>query len=69
MKVLLFGATGMIGQGVLRECVLNADVKRALPRKGFDDDCQKKARSSGRHAEDDLLRSRCAEVATPGARR
>jgi uncharacterized protein YbjT (DUF2867 family) len=26
MKVLLFGATGMIGQGVLRECLLDPDV-------------------------------------------
>lgn len=28
MNVLLFGATGMIGQGVLRECLLDADVER-----------------------------------------
>src|SRR5215470_7641747 len=27
MKVLLFGATGMIGQGVLRECLLAPDVE------------------------------------------
>jgi uncharacterized protein YbjT (DUF2867 family) len=27
MKVLLFGATGMIGQGVLRECLLDPDVE------------------------------------------
>ncbi len=27
MKVILFGATGMIGQGVLRECLLNPDVQ------------------------------------------
>ncbi|GIH05813.1 epimerase [Rhizocola hellebori] len=26
MKVLLFGATGMIGQGVLRECLLDAGI-------------------------------------------
>lgn len=26
MKVLLFGATGMVGQGVLRECLLASDV-------------------------------------------
>jgi uncharacterized protein YbjT (DUF2867 family) len=26
MKVLLFGATGMVGQGVLRECLLDAEV-------------------------------------------
>jgi uncharacterized protein YbjT (DUF2867 family) len=26
MKVLIFGATGMIGQGVLRECLLDPDV-------------------------------------------
>ena len=26
MKVLLFGATGMVGQGVLRECLLSPDV-------------------------------------------
>jgi uncharacterized protein YbjT (DUF2867 family) len=26
MKVLLFGATGMVGQGVLRECLLDPDV-------------------------------------------
>jgi uncharacterized protein YbjT (DUF2867 family) len=28
MNVLLFGATGMIGQGVLRECLLDGDVAR-----------------------------------------
>lgn len=27
MKVLLFGATGMVGQGVLRECLLAEDVE------------------------------------------
>ena len=26
MKVLLFGATGMVGQGVLRECLIDPDV-------------------------------------------
>ena len=26
MKVLIFGATGMVGQGVLRECLLASDV-------------------------------------------
>jgi uncharacterized protein YbjT (DUF2867 family) len=26
MKVIVFGATGMVGQGVLRECLLDADV-------------------------------------------
>ncbi len=26
MKVILFGATGMVGQGVLRECLLDAGV-------------------------------------------
>jgi len=30
MKVILFGATGMVGQGVLRECLLDPDVKRVL---------------------------------------
>jgi uncharacterized protein YbjT (DUF2867 family) len=30
MKVILFGATGMIGQGVLRECLLAPDVKTVL---------------------------------------
>ena len=28
MKVLLFGASGMVGQGVLRECLLDPDVER-----------------------------------------
>jgi uncharacterized protein YbjT (DUF2867 family) len=28
MKILIFGATGMVGQGVLRECLLAADVDR-----------------------------------------
>jgi uncharacterized protein YbjT (DUF2867 family) len=28
MKILVFGATGMVGQGVLRECLLAADVER-----------------------------------------
>jgi uncharacterized protein YbjT (DUF2867 family) len=30
MKVILFGATGMVGQGVLRECLLAADVDSVL---------------------------------------
>ena len=30
MKVILFGATGMVGQGVLRECLLAKDVERVL---------------------------------------
>jgi uncharacterized protein YbjT (DUF2867 family) len=28
MKIVLFGATGMVGQGVLRECLLDPDVER-----------------------------------------
>ena len=28
MKVILFGATGMVGQGVLRECLLDRDVEK-----------------------------------------
>lgn len=30
MKVLLFGATGMVGQGVLRECLLDPEVELAV---------------------------------------
>lgn len=30
MKILLFGATGMVGLGVLRECLLAADVEQVL---------------------------------------
>ena len=30
MKVILFGATGMVGQGVLRECLVDPDVERVL---------------------------------------
>ena len=30
MNVVLFGATGMLGQGVLRECLLAPDVERVL---------------------------------------
>jgi uncharacterized protein YbjT (DUF2867 family) len=30
MRVLLFGATGMVGQGVLRECLLDPDVESAV---------------------------------------
>jgi uncharacterized protein YbjT (DUF2867 family) len=30
MKVIVFGATGMLGQGVLRECLLASDVERVL---------------------------------------
>src|SRR5471032_609324 len=28
MKIIIFGATGMVGQGVLRECLLAADVEQ-----------------------------------------
>ena len=30
MKVIIFGATGMVGQGVLRECLLDASVTSVL---------------------------------------
>jgi uncharacterized protein YbjT (DUF2867 family) len=30
MKIVLFGATGMVGQGVLRECLLDAGVETVL---------------------------------------
>lgn len=30
MKVMLFGATGMVGQGVLRECLVDATVTQVL---------------------------------------
>ena len=30
MNVLLFGASGMVGQGVLRECLLDPEVQRVL---------------------------------------
>jgi uncharacterized protein YbjT (DUF2867 family) len=30
MKVILFGATGMVGQGILRECLLDPEVRQAL---------------------------------------
>jgi uncharacterized protein YbjT (DUF2867 family) len=30
VKVVLFGATGMVGQGVLRECLLDPDVETVL---------------------------------------
>ena len=32
MNVVLFGATGRLGQGVLRECLLAPDVDRAPKR-------------------------------------
>ena len=30
MKIILFGASGMVGQGVLRECLLDTDVEKVL---------------------------------------
>jgi uncharacterized protein YbjT (DUF2867 family) len=30
MKVIIFGATGMVGQGTLRECLLAGDVEQVL---------------------------------------
>ena len=30
MKAILFGATGMVGQSVLRECLLDADVEQVI---------------------------------------
>lgn len=30
MKVIVFGATGMVGQGVLRECLLDDRVEKVL---------------------------------------
>jgi uncharacterized protein YbjT (DUF2867 family) len=33
MKVILFGASGMVGQGVLRECQLDAEDDRRCGRR------------------------------------
>jgi len=30
MRVVLFGATGMVGQGVLRECLIDPDVESVV---------------------------------------
>jgi len=30
MRVILFGATGMVGQGVFRECLRDPEVERVL---------------------------------------
>src|ERR1039458_3168065 len=30
MRAIIFGATGMVGQGVLRECALDPEVERVL---------------------------------------
>ncbi len=30
MKIILFGGSGMVGQGVLRECLLDTDVEKVL---------------------------------------
>src|SRR5690242_347297 len=30
MKAMIFGATGMVGQGVLRECLRDPEVERVL---------------------------------------
>ena len=30
MKIILFGATGMVGQGVLRECLLDPGIETVL---------------------------------------
>jgi uncharacterized protein YbjT (DUF2867 family) len=30
MRVLIFGATGMVGQGVLRQCLIDPDVRQAV---------------------------------------
>lgn len=30
MDVIVFGATGMVGQGVVRECLIDADVRRVV---------------------------------------
>ena len=30
MQIIIFGATGMVGQGVLRECLVDAGIDRVL---------------------------------------
>ncbi|MGY3406291.1 nucleoside-diphosphate-sugar epimerase [Bradyrhizobium sp. GM5.1] len=30
MQIIIFGATGMVGQGVLRECLIDARIDRVL---------------------------------------
>src|SRR6202166_3006922 len=30
MKIMIFGATGMVGQGVVRECLLDPDIEAVL---------------------------------------
>jgi uncharacterized protein YbjT (DUF2867 family) len=32
MKVILFGATGMVGQGVLRDCLLDRNDRPIRPK-------------------------------------
>ena len=46
MKVIVIGASGMVGQGVLRECLLDKDVERVLVVG---------RRPPGRDAEDDRI--------------
>ena len=37
MKAVLFGATGMLGQGVLRECLRDPEVTEVLSDRAPDD--------------------------------
>ncbi|MGY3471137.1 uncharacterized protein YbjT (DUF2867 family) [Bradyrhizobium sp. LM6.11] len=30
MQIIIFGATGMVGQGVLRECLVDAGIDRVV---------------------------------------
>jgi hypothetical protein len=35
MKAILFGATGRVGQGVLRECLLDPTIDRSVSQSGY----------------------------------
>jgi hypothetical protein len=55
MKVILFGATGMVGQGVLRECLNDDGVQRATGCAEAGAGEQRSARPRGAIIENDEL--------------
>lgn len=61
MKVIVFGATGMVGQGVLRECLLDPGVDRVLT--------VGRAATGKRHAKlDELVHADLADYSTVASR-
>ena len=57
MKVILFGATGMVGQGVLRECLRDDGVEGVVARRRYERAETRALHACGDHVADGYARA------------